>query len=164
MMLDGQSVPTYTRQTTDAPDSPLTQKRNQIVQVTFEGETLSDILPKIRQFLEDVRCHYDPAAALIAMDEELPPAVKRAKKNGPGAAPTTAEIEAVRNAEAPPCSLDDVRASINAYVTRFGMDAAERHVPALIGARYTSLIPEAELWRAKAALDAAVAANKPAGA
>lgn len=134
------------------------------MQVTFEGEALSDILPKIRQFLEDVRCHYDPAAALIAMDEELPPAVKRTKKTGPGAAPTTQKIEAVRNAEAPPCSLDDVRASINAYVARFDVHAAREHVPTLIGAFSISDIPETKLWKAKAKLDAAVAAGKPAGA
>lgn len=70
------------------------------MQLTFEGETLPDIIFKIRRFLESL-----PGDAaqqgLVNLDEPLPPAVKRASRQREDE-PTEGQIKAAKAAQAPP--------------------------------------------------------------
>lgn len=128
--------------------------------LSFEGDTLTDIKLKIRAFLAERPD--DGVDGLVSLDGPLPPAVKKTSKRREGE-PTLAQLEAGRAAQAAPCTRDDVRASVDRYIVRFGLDHAAIQVPRLMGAALVRDIPEGDLWRAKAALDAAVARNDPAG-
>lgn len=121
------------------------------LKLTFEGETLGAILPKIRQFLDDLPSE-GAVQGLVNLDGPLPPAVKRAPKEGPGAKPTPEQIAAAINAEAPPCTREEVAEAARAYVAKHGAAG----LPALVGYPNLNAIPEAELWRAKRALEKAV--------
>ena len=91
--------------------------------LTFEGESLGHILTKMRTFLADLPGD-GAVQGLVNLDEPLPPAVKRASKER-GAPPTREQVEAVFQAEAPPCTREEVAASARAYLAAFGRTAAE---------------------------------------
>lgn len=127
------------------------------MKLTFEGDSLPHILSNIRSFLDSL-----PGDAamqgLLNLDEPLPAAVKRASKER-GAAPTKAQVEAAFQAEAPPCTREEVAKAARAYVDKFG-SVGERMVERVGYPRLTD-IPEAELWRVKRDLDRAVASGNP---
>ena len=121
------------------------------MQLTFEGDSLPAILSQIRSFLDSL-----PGDAamqgLLNLDEPLPAATKRAPKEGPGAKPTPAQIKAAIDAEAPPCTREEVAAAARAFVSEHGA----ARLPAVVGYPNLNAIPEADLWRVRRALENAV--------
>jgi hypothetical protein len=134
------------------------------MQLTFEGETLGEIIPKVRFFLDTVTTD-EGRRNLADLHRDIPASevVRSNPKPKHGEKPSPAAIAAAQDAEAPPCSREDVKSSLEAYVVRFGFEKAGLHAPSLMGAPVLTSIPAEKLWRAKAALDKAVALNKPAG-
>jgi hypothetical protein len=123
------------------------------MQLVFDGDTFAEALASVRRFLADLPG--DAAAqGLLSLDGPLPPAVKKtsAKK---GEEPTEAQKEAALDAQARPCSRDEVKAALRAYVDACGPDRA----PELLGAPNLSAVPEEKLWRALQALKAATPAS-----
>lgn len=119
--------------------------------LTFDGDTFAEILSKIRSFLDSLPG--DAATqGLLNLDGPLPPAVKRAPKEGRGAKPSPEQIAAAINAEAPPCTREEVAEAARAYVAKHGAAG----LPALVGYPSLNAIPTAELWRAKRALEKAI--------
>jgi hypothetical protein len=124
--------------------------------LTFEGDTLGHLLANIRGFLDSLPGE-GAVQGLVNLDEPLPAAVKRASKER-GAAPTPAQVEAVFQAEAPPCTREEVAESARAYLAAFSgiSRLAER-----VGHHTLGTIPDNDLWRVKRDLDRAVKAGTP---
>jgi hypothetical protein len=124
--------------------------------LTFEGETLAHILTSIRSFLDSLPGD-GATQGLVNLDGPLPAAVKRAPKEGRGAPIDKAQAKAIFDAEAPPCTREEVAASARAYVKAFGPNDLTR----VVGYVSLNAIPDAELWRVRRDLDRAVADGKP---
>lgn len=122
------------------------------LQLTLYGKTLGEIIDQMRFLLDTVST--DEGRALLArMHEPLPPAVRRAPKAEYGV--TREQAEASLDASAPPCSADEVRSAMRAYITAVGEAKAAATLPMLLGAERVSDIPPTKLWRARSALEAA---------
>jgi hypothetical protein len=125
--------------------------------LTFEGETLGQILANIRTFLDSLPGD-GAVQGLVNLDAPLPAAVKRAPKDR-GTPPTPEQVKAVFNAEAPPCTREEVAASARAYVDAFG--SVGEVMIERVGYHKLTDIPDAELWRVKRDLDACVKNGTP---
>jgi hypothetical protein len=123
--------------------------------LTFEGETLAHILTSIRSFLDSLPGD-GATQGLVNLDGPLPAAVKRAPKEGRGAPIDKAQAKAIFDAEAPPCTREEVALSARRYVNAFGGAL----LTAVVGYDSLTAIPDAELWRVRRDLDACVKAGK----
>jgi hypothetical protein len=127
--------------------------------LTLHGETLGNVIDQMRFLLDTVETD-EGRALLAAMHGEMPAAQRRAPLEhfiSPEA------IEASADGQASECSSDDVRAALKEYVSRFGEDAAVKHIPTIIGWNRISEVPPEKLWRARAAIHVAIQSGKPAG-
>jgi hypothetical protein len=124
--------------------------------LTFEGETLGHILSNIRGFLDSLPGE-GATQGLLNLDGPLPAAVKHASKER-GAAPTPAQVKAVFQAEAPPCTREEVAESARAYLSAFSgiSRLAER-----VGYHTLGAIPDNDLWHVKRDLDRCVHRGEP---
>jgi hypothetical protein len=126
--------------------------------LTFEGETLGHILAKIRIFLDSLPGE-GATQGLVNLDGPLPKAVRRAPKEGRGAPIDQAKAEAIFNAEAPPCTREEVAKSARNYVDTFG--SVGEVMISRVGYLKLTDIPDAELWRVKKNLDECIKNGTP---
>jgi hypothetical protein len=126
------------------------------MQLTFEGDSLGHILTKMRTFLADLPGD-GAVQGLVNLDGPLPAAVKRAPKEGRGAPIDQAQAKAVFDAEAPPCTREEVVASAEDYLAAFGNTRLLERV----GYPHINAIPVTDYWRVKRDLDRCVKAGKP---
>jgi hypothetical protein len=110
----------------------------------------------IRRFLADLPG--DAAAhGLLALDEPLPPAVKKTRKGAEE--PTEGQLRAASEAQAA-VTLDEVKASLKAYLDAFGEEACRNMLLAHGANRISDIRPE-KYAGIKAGLDELVADFHP---
>jgi hypothetical protein len=125
--------------------------------LTLSGETLGEIIDQMRFLLDTVRTD-EGRALLAALHGDLGAPKRRNPKSEYGL--TLEQAEASIDASAPPCSPDEVRDAMRAYLAAVGEAKATETLPMLLGAPRVSDIPPTKLWRARRALETATAKSK----